>query len=508
MKGSILTILIAILCVGVATGQDAILGTEAQRQAGKVIYDNKCAQCHGYNGDGTGVAKQYLTPQPRDFTSATFKFRTTQSGELPTHEDIKNSIRNGMPYTGMPAWKNFNDNDLSNLSYYIKTFSEDFKDYGDVQSINFPSSPSFSQTSAQRGRVVYEENQCLDCHGNLGRGDGKSAPTLKDQWDKPIRPADLTKRWTFRGGTKREDIYQTFTTGLDGSPMPSYSIQPPEDQWALVDYVYSLSRDESNYGTSVFAEGVETPLDISLGEALFENSEPALFPVVGQVIEPGRAFYPGVNAIEVKAIYNQDEIAILLSWHDMTSEKTGKNAPDIKAPIFNPDEDDQEGPFSDAVAIQIPTETPAGLERPYFLFGDSKNSVDIWFADLAQSEARLFIGKGSQALSEADSNDISLATHYGDGRWAVIFKRKRTADHGMQFDEGSFVPVSFSVWDGFNKERGNKRGVTSWYHIYLKPMKVESVAGPMAKYAMITFLLEIGIIFAVRRKYKSDQNMI
>jgi len=89
--------------VGVqAQGPD--VGTEAQREAGKALYLKNCAQCHGEKGDGAGYATPHLSPTPRDFTSAKFKVRTTPNGTLPTHQDLVNIIRRGMPYTSMPAW--------------------------------------------------------------------------------------------------------------------------------------------------------------------------------------------------------------------------------------------------------------------------------------------------------------------------------------------------------------------------------------------------------------------
>ena len=44
----------------------------------------------------------------------------------------------------------------------------------------------------------------------------------------------------------------------------------------------------------------------------------------------------------------------------------------------------QASEFSDAVAIQIPSQVPSGARKPYFLFGDAQNSVDLWFFDLAR----------------------------------------------------------------------------------------------------------------------------
>lgn len=487
--------------------QEVDMGTEQQVEAGRKLYMQKCAHCHGEEGDGNGVAKPFFRPQPRDFTAATFKFRSTLSGELPTTEDIKRSIKKGMPYTGMPGWPQLSDEEITDLAYFIKTFSEeDFRDFGNAESITIPDPPPITEESIQRGRIVYEENQCADCHGDKGRGNGKSAPTLKDQWDQPIRPADLTKRWTFRGGPTRKDIYRTFTTGLDGSPMPSYDIQPQEDKWALVNYVYSLgASDEPNYAIAAVAVAREGALELSRGRALFEDAPAALFPVVGQVVEPGRNFYPGVNAIEVRAVYNQEDIAIMLTWHDMTADTTGHNAPDLEAPPFDPEHDPAApytGEFSDAVAIQFPSKMPEGAERPYFLFGDAKRSVDLWFADLAKGEPAFYIGRGSENIRPGDQ-PLEMVSRYDDGEWMVIFKRRRAPEKGLAFVPETFVPIAFSVWDGFNNERGNRRGITSWYHLYLEPMEKESPLIPTLRSGLITFVVLAGLVGIVRLKYRS-----
>jgi len=482
-----------------AYGQN--LGTDEQRAAGKALYEQKCSQCHGENGAGDGVAAHFFRPAPRDFTAGTYKFRSSASGELPLDADMKRSIRNGMPYTGMPAWPGLSDDQVQNLVYHLKTFNDYFDGpYGNPEAVASSKAVPMSDESVARGRVVFEENQCLDCHGDLGRGDGKSAPTLTDQWGVHIRPADLTKRWTFRGGHTREDIYRTFTTGLDGSPMPSYAIDPPEDQWHLVNYVYSLSRDEANYGTVVVAIGYDGELTVDGGAEQFANAPPAYFPVVGQVVEPGRDFYPGVNGIEARAVYNAGTVAVMLSWHDMQANLDGANSPLLEVPDSAALAVDTTASFSDAVAVQFPSEPPAGVERPYFLFGDKKRAVDLWFVDLAHPDGQVYVGRGRGEISASDQS-ISVSSNYDRGEWQVIITRAREVEGAASFEEGTFVPVAFSVWDGFYSERGLKRGVTSWYHVYMSPLQVESPVGDMFAWGFGTFLLGIGIVFFVRRKY-------
>ena len=88
---------------------------------------------------------------------------------------------------------------------------------------------------------MWRQAKCWECHGDTGLGDGAKAPGLKDDLKFPIKPADLTTG-QFKSGPAVEDIFRTMSTGLSGTPMPSYSDSLPEtDRWALAYYVVALS---------------------------------------------------------------------------------------------------------------------------------------------------------------------------------------------------------------------------------------------------------------------------
>ena len=512
--------------VGPCRGSAQDLGNDAQREAGKALYMKLCAQCHGEKGDGEGYATPHLFPRPRNFTTGKFKVRTTPNGALPTHQDLVNIIKVGMPYTSMPPWPELSDDELSNLAYFVKTFSADFASAENVpKPVELPSAPGSSSESIELGKKLYADNGCVRCHGTLGRGDGPSAPTLKDDWGYPIRAANLAQSWTFRGGSSRADIFRTMSTGFNGTPMPSFSdALTPEQRWAIADFIVSLSgEDGPRYSNLVIAKYVQERIDPAKGAASFAAAPVSRFPVVGQIMEPGRAFYPPATSVTVQAIYDAESIAMLVRWHDMSAQKTGKNAPSLPVP---PEEEESSAPapaaaaepqdvfaeaeapaadqpseFSDAVAVQIPSETPAGARKPYFIFGDDQNAVDLWFFDLAQGNPLQLTGKGSRDIAPKETSDLTGVASYDQGEWSVIFKRPRRPETGVHFTPGEFMPVAFSVWDGSSRERGNKRGLTIWQSLYMEPEVVPSAVGPMVKTALFILALELAVIGWVRSRH-------
>ena len=219
---------------------------------GKEVYERRCLGCHGEKGDGNGPAATFLYLQrPRDFSSAVFKFRLT-SEPVPTDGDLLRTISRGVRGTAMPAWYELPLNDRLAVIQYIKYVlavdrSDPDKPYaffveeppGPPLYIGTPPAPS--QQLVERGKEIWEQAKCWECHGKLGKGDGEKAPGLKDDQGFTMVPADLTLG-QFKSGPTVEDIYRTMTTGLSGTPMPSYrDAFPDEDRWALAYYVLSLS---------------------------------------------------------------------------------------------------------------------------------------------------------------------------------------------------------------------------------------------------------------------------
>jgi hypothetical protein len=65
------------------------------------------------------------------------------------------------------------------------------------------------------------------------------------------------------------------------------------------------------------------------------------------------------------------------------------------------------------------------------------------------------------------------------------------------------MPIALSVWDGKSRERGNRRGLTAWYSLYVEPEVVASAVGPMVRVTLLILAIEAAVIFRVRRRYGS-----
>ena len=227
--------------------------SEEWTQYGKEVYQRRCQGCHGVNGDGNGPAAAFMQKdRPRNFTLAVFKFRLTPSGSLPDDGDLLRTITRGVRGTSMPTWHDLPEKDRLSVIQYIKYELAVDRSKPDKPYLYFveepPKAPIFigqppapSQQIVAHGKDVWKAAKCWECHGDGGKGDGEKAAGLKDDFGYPIPPANLTTG-QFKSGPSVKDIFRTMSTGLSGTPMPSFSDTLSEaDRWALSYYVLTLS---------------------------------------------------------------------------------------------------------------------------------------------------------------------------------------------------------------------------------------------------------------------------
>ncbi len=502
-------------------------------EAGKRVYFTKCVWCHGVDGAGDGPAADRLWPRPRNFNQGTFKIRHTASGELPLFDakkpvkgqnDLFETVTHGLPGSAMPSWEGIltDEQRLQVLSFVTNQLVKDRKfddKVTETQTVLNMDELSKTQIKAtaesiEKGKQLFVDKKCFECHGAEGRGDG-NAFNLKDDWGFAIQPANQRKCWNFRGSRQDpydvKNIFRTFSTGVNGTPMPSFADNTTiEERWHIANFVQSLCErdakgnpleidlltDKPKVKFVILSGAVEGEIPDDPEHELWQKRERRIVLLGGQITHKPRNFVNRIDDVWVKSLYSEKEkrIVFLFQWDDRTNSKAEGKIPwaptEVNVETHGVKEQapktGEEGSiaatqnkykvYNDAFAFQFPVkwqELPPP-EKPRFLWGDEKYPVDIvkWEAD---GSLRAFAGTGWDKDFE-DRDDYTeklklMKAEWKDGRWTVMIKRPLKADYDedTKFEVGKYIPTVFFAWDGHNGDAGRKMAVSAFYYLVLQP---------------------------------------
>ena len=492
-------------------------------QLGKRVYDRWCAGCHGVDGAGEGPGAISMLPRPRDFTRAQYQIRTTASGELPTDEDILHVIDVGMPGTAMPGWEELLSRDQRlALVDYLKDFSRFFEMGPAPQPLEFGNAPSASEERIAEGQEVYQQLECWQCHGPSGRGDGSSGPTLEDARGFPIHAADLTENWNFTGGGTVADIYRRFSTGMDGTPMPTFTdvvdagIITEDQLWSLAHYVRNLSPEERPevrevIGAELLQDGT-LPTDPT--DERWAEVERYRIPMVGQVVVHPRWFAPRIDGIWVQALHDGEELALLVSWSDPSDSPDPAWVPFAERvrEVMGPDT--AGGTWTsdspDRLVVQFPQALPTGMERPYFLQGDARRPTYLWTWESGGPGGREQVsrGLGTAIDQEPGAQQLQARAVHHEGQWRLLLRRPLTTPDSaddLQLPLATAVPVAFQAWDGSNGEDGAQGSISTWYFINLQEATPVTVYVAPAVALLLTGMLGMVVVSRAQRRERQSE---
>src|SRR5437870_885644 len=326
-------------------------------EAGKRVYFTKCVWCHGVDGAGDGPGADRLWPRPRNFNQGTFKIRHTASGELPLFDakkpipgqnDLFETVTHGLPGSAMPSWEGIltEEQRLQVLSFVTTQLVKDRK-FTDKQSESQtilqlgdlkPIAPT--EESLKKGAELVVEKKCVECHGADGRGDG-NAFNLKDDWGFSIQPANWHKCWNFRGSRQDpynvKNIFRTFSTGVNGTPMPSFADNTTvEERWHIANWVNSVCEREKDGDpfspllqmdpqtakpktNFVVPSGpIEGEIPADPNDKKWQDRPRRIIGMGGQITHKPRNFVNRLDDLWVRSMYNKNEIAFLIQWDDRT----------------------------------------------------------------------------------------------------------------------------------------------------------------------------------------------
>lgn len=495
-------------------------GLAGDVEAGKKVYEKRCVHCHGVEGRGDGVGADHFRPRPSNFTRAKYKYASTQKDELPTDDDLFRTVSKGLPYTGMPAWEDvLSERERKQVVQYIKTFSGKFAEATEPpKAIAFGTQIPPSAESIAKGKdLFFNKAECNRCHGDAGRADGKNAAELA------VWPRNFTQGWTFRRGNAPEEIFQRITRGI--IVMPSFAQGEnveltEEERWHVANYVHSLSQvpGKPDWKVTLVAKKVEGALPDNPDDPAWEAQARHDFPLVGQVTVEPRQFTPTIDMVTVKAVYNDQEVVLLVVWDDPTNSiapaaapppveaslvttptegaPVGGVAPVESAPPAEPSPVAETGGageariYDDRIGLQFPAKMPESAEKPYFIMGDPDHAVQMvtWNAGGVTEEIN---AKGPEAITQQAGVQFLGKGNYKNGQYRLVLKRTlKTGDaDDIQIAPGTFVPIAFSAWDGSNGDHDTARSVSAWYHLLLE------LPTPPTRY-IYPSLIAVGVVLA------------
>ncbi|MBK7859696.1 MAG: c-type cytochrome [Archangiaceae bacterium] len=410
---------------------------------GKALFESRCATCHGSKGDGQGIAAYLLNPKPRDLTQGTFRLRSTPTGTLPTDDDLLRTITEGIPGTAMPPAADLSEAERRSLVAHVKQLAPGFDVEGPGTPIRIGAAPAPTPARGAQGRQLYQKLQCSKCHGEQGKGDGPSAAALRDDDGLPSRPHDFTRPGGMKGGASAADVYRTFTTGLDGTPMPAFADALSDDErWSLAFFVLSLSARAEPAPQTVTRLAVADVAELPKGPEAPEWSSVAGARVA---LRPLWANASGPDTLVVRAASDGRGLALLLEWEDPTADVQGARAEQ----------------FTDGVAVQF----PVGGGKPFFGMGERGRPVNIWHwrpdEELAELNATAPGTLTPQKPGQPQARGAGVWTY---GRWRVAIWRALSTGqpNDAQLGGRRSVPIAFAVWNGAGGDRNGQKRVSFW----------------------------------------------
>ena len=146
--------------------------------------------------------------------------------------------------------------------------------------------------SLETAKAVYDQN-CAQCHGETGRGDGPAAETMQPKEPKPANFLDPD----LMSGLSAFKAFNTTSFGIQGTGMPNFSALSEEARWEVGFYVLALrfSPQQSAAGKKLY-EAKKLPVELTDIATLATITD-------GELREKLRSFFPRAEDAEAVLAY-------------------------------------------------------------------------------------------------------------------------------------------------------------------------------------------------------------
>ncbi len=339
----------------------------------------------------------------------------------------------------MFGWKGkFSDEELEALIEYLKYFEEETFEY-EGEPIEIGEPPPVSDELIATGIEIFQKAKCWECHGKFGRGDGEKGwqPNFKDDWGDKIWPTNLAHAWELRNGSSLKDLFRSISTGLDGTPMPSFvDSYSDEERWGLSYYLLSL-QIERKLGSILELNRVNA-IPASTSDTLWDSIDYLDIKTEGKKVF-GITLLSAITNMRVRGMYSGSEVALMLEWLDKKTDKGDDDFP------------------PDAVRVQFPVK---------------RDLVNLWYWNAKINSVEELNASGRQVNSfiKQEKSNVQAVSSYKDGVYRLILKRTiNTGDENdVRFIFNRHIPFSIVAYDGKNREEGARGAMTGVRYILIK----------------------------------------
>jgi mono/diheme cytochrome c family protein len=196
----------------------------ASADAGRELFAQRCAGCHGADGRGRGPQAAGLRLAPTDLTTTDYLCRSTSGRDaVPSEADVEGALGRGT-HRDDPRLGGMSPPERRSLTLYVMGLAPEFLRVEPRLAAVEPE-PADSPESRARGRTLYFAFGCWRCHGTDGRGGGEGLAIVR--WnDRPVRDeTPLAARDRYLCGAEPERVYLTIALGMGGRTaiMPSFA---------------------------------------------------------------------------------------------------------------------------------------------------------------------------------------------------------------------------------------------------------------------------------------------
>lgn len=195
---------------------------QENKHSGQVLFQKKCAVCHGSEGaGGVGVPLNL-----HDFLSTT------------SDRYLHQTIKLGRPGRIMPDFTTLTDVQVQSIIQYIRSWQPE------ITASEYSS--DLISGDIKKGQMVYDTN-CVDCHGEKGIGGKGTGVTFSRPRDAEII-APAIGNPAFLASASDQMIKRIIMTGRESTPMDSAASMgiKEADVDNVVAYLRSLADTDSN----------------------------------------------------------------------------------------------------------------------------------------------------------------------------------------------------------------------------------------------------------------------